>query len=82
MPHGIDQADRLSTQPEIFEIRVGGHLKDIWSERFKGMSITRNNDGSTTLRGPLVDQTALHSILLKIRDMNLKLISVRCIQID
>ena len=63
-------------KPEIYEIRVKGHLQDKWSEWFFGLTLTREDDGSTTLYGPLPDQTALHGILLKIRDMNLKLISV------
>jgi len=40
------------------------------------MVITPESDGTTTLSGPLSDQTALHGILLKIRNMNLTLISV------
>ena len=63
-------------EPEIYEIRIQGHLQDKWSEWFHGMKLTRQNDGTTTLYGALPDQTALHGILLKIRDMNLKLISI------
>ena len=63
-------------QPEIYEIRLKGHLQDKWAEWFHEMTLTREDDGSTTLYGPLPDQTALHSILLKISNMNLRLISV------
>jgi hypothetical protein len=41
------------------------------------MTLTREDDGTTTLYGRLTDQTALHSVLLRIRNMNLTLISVR-----
>ena len=61
---------------EIYKIRVQGHFHNRWAERFEGLTITRESDGTTVLCGPLPDQTALHSILLRIRDMNLKLISV------
>jgi len=61
---------------EIYEIRIHGHLQDKWAEWFYEMTLTREDDGSTTLCGPLPDQTALHSVLLKISNMNLKLISV------
>ena len=61
---------------EIYEIRVQGHFHDRWAERFEDLTITRESDGTTVLYGPLPDQTALHSVLLRIRDMNLKLISV------
>jgi hypothetical protein len=63
-------------KPEIYEIRVQGHLQDKWAEWFYGLTLTREKDGSTTLFGPLPDQTALHSILQKISNMNLRLISV------
>ena len=63
-------------QPEIYEICIRGHLQDKWEEWFEGLTLTRQDDGTTTLCGPLPDQTALHSILLKIRNMNLRLISV------
>ena len=42
----------------------------------EGLTFTHESDGTTTLSGPLPDQASLHSILLKIRDMNLTLISV------
>ncbi len=63
-------------EPEIYEICVQGHLQDKWAEWFYGLTLTREDDSSTTLCGPLPDQTALHSVLQKIRDMNLRLISV------
>jgi hypothetical protein len=68
--------------PEIFEIRVQGHLEDRWTEWFECLTLTREDDGTTTLYGQLPDQTALHSVLTKIRNMNLKLISVRQIETD
>lgn len=70
-----------SHQPEIYEIRIQGHLHERREELFEGLSLIRCEDGTTTLFGPLPDQTALHSILLRIRNMNLKLISVNQIGI-
>jgi hypothetical protein len=67
---------------ETYEIRVRGHLQNRWTERFECMTLTRESDGTTTLFGQLPDQTALHSVLLKIRNMNLKLISVRQVELD
>jgi len=61
---------------EVYEICVQGHLQDKWADWFYGLTLTREDDGSTTLCGPLPDQTALHSVLQKIRDMNMRLISV------
>jgi hypothetical protein len=65
---------------EVYEFRLRGHLPDKYSAWFEGLSITREDDGTTTILGPLADQTALHSVLFKIRDMNIGLISVNTIQ--
>ena len=67
---------------EIYEIKIQGHLDTDWSEWFYGMTITHERDGATTLWGPLPDQTVLHSVLDRIRDMNLSLISVNKIVSD
>lgn len=67
-----------SKKPTIknYEIKISGHLDDNWSDWFEGLTFTHDSDDTTTLHCPLPDQAALHSILLKIRDMNIKLISV------
>jgi len=67
---------------EIYEIKIQGHLDRRWHEWFYGMTITHELDGTTTLYGPLPDQTVLHSVLDRIRDMNLQLISVKRIASD
>jgi hypothetical protein len=66
---------------EDYEIKIQGHLDTKWSEWFYGMTITHEGDG-TTLSGPLPDQIVLHSVLDRIRDMNLALISVKQIVSD
>ena len=66
---------------EIYEIKLQGHLDSKWSEWFYDMSITHESD-VTTLCGPLPDQTVLHSVLDRIRDMNLPLLSVKQIASD
>ncbi len=65
-----------SLTPPTYEIRIKGHLNSKWTEWFYDLSITHESDGTTTLYGPLPDQTVLHSVLDRIRDMNLRLISV------
>jgi hypothetical protein len=61
---------------EDYEIKIQGHLDTKWAEWLYGMNITHEDDGTTTLRGPLPDQVVLYSVLDRIRDMNLQLISV------
>jgi hypothetical protein len=59
-----------------YEIRVTGHLDSRWAARFDGLSLTRADDGTTVLRGPIVDQAALHGVLQKLRDIGIPLVSV------
>ena len=61
---------------ELYEIKIQGHLDTKWSEWFYGLTIAHEGDGTTTLYGPLPDQVVLHSVLDRIRDMNLQLRSV------
>ena len=64
------------TQPEIFEIRLQGHLDARWASWFEGMAITLTEDGDTVLTGPVTDQAALHGLLKKVRDLGIPLLSV------
>ena len=60
----------------VYEIRVQGHLDQRWSTWFDGLTITHEGDDVTVLRGPLVDEAALHGILIKVRDLTLPLLAV------
>jgi hypothetical protein len=59
-----------------YEIRVLGHLGTRWTAWFDGLSITTEDDGTTVLRGFVVDQAALHGLLHKLRDVGIPLISL------
>ena len=59
-----------------YEIRVRGRLQDRWTVWFDGLSITDESDGTTVLRGDLVDQAALDAALRKLADLGLPLLSV------
>ena len=60
-----------------YEITVEGHLNLNRLKDFQGLNATHLPDGKTLLCGYLPDQAALFSILNRIRDMNLPLISVQ-----
>jgi hypothetical protein len=60
----------------IYEIRVRGHLDQRWSTWFEGLVISYDEDGTTLLRGNLVDEAALHGVLMKVRDLAVPLLSV------
>jgi hypothetical protein len=65
-----------------YEIRLIGHLDTRWAAWFDGLSLTRQDDGTTVIVGPVADQAALHGLLQKVRDAGLPLVSVICVGLD
>jgi hypothetical protein len=65
-----------SREPGQYAIRVAGHLDQRWATWFDGLTLTHQDDGTTVIDGPVVDQAALHGLLQKIRDLGLPLLSV------
>ena len=65
-----------------YEIRLKGHLDNRWASWFDGLTLTNCADGSTVIHGIVVDQSALHGLLQKVRDVGLPLISVTRVNID
>ena len=61
---------------DVYRITIKGHLDSEWSDWFDGLTITPQDNGETVLSGPVVDQTALHGVLIKIRDLGLPLLSL------
>ncbi len=66
----------MKGSPSTYQIRVEGQVDGLWEEWFEGMRIDYKNDAETILLGELKDQTALHGVLDRIRDLGLVLISV------
>ena len=58
-----------------YRIKVKGHIGSAWSEWFADMAISVNCTESI-LTGMVADQAALHGLLIRIRDLNLTLLSV------
>lgn len=61
--------------PADYRIRLKGRLDPEWSDWFEHMAISTEG-GETILTGPVADQAALHGLLIRIRDLNLTLLSV------
>jgi hypothetical protein len=59
-----------------YEIRIQGHLQPRWNAWFDELTLSPENDGTTLIRGDLVDQAALHGLLSKLADLGLPLLSV------
>jgi hypothetical protein len=64
-----------------YRIKLKGRLDPEWSEWFEQMAIS--TEGAVTiLKGPVPDQSALHGLLIRIRDLNLTLLSVERIETE
>jgi hypothetical protein len=59
-----------------YEIRVQGHLDARWAAWFDGLDLTREDGGTTLIEGVVIDQSALHGLLQRLRDAGLPLLSV------
>jgi hypothetical protein len=63
-------------RPVQYEITVQGRLGARWAAWFDGFAITSEADGTTILRGSVVDQAALHGLLQKLRDLGIPLLAL------
>jgi hypothetical protein len=63
--------------PYTYRIRIQGHIDSSWSMWFDGLTVTNLTGGEAELVGPLPDQTALHGILARIRDLGIPLVALR-----
>ena len=80
-------ADEQRSNPEtpqrtIYQFKIKGRLSQQWKDWFEGLTITLEEDGNTLLSGAVIDQSALHGILKRIRDLGMPLLSVNPIVSD
>jgi hypothetical protein len=61
--------------PACYEVGVDGVLDGRWSEWIEGLHI-HNEDDQTVLSRTLRDQSELHGVLDKVRDLGLSVITV------
>jgi GTPase len=66
--------------PAHYEVRIEGHLDEYWSTWFGGLTLIREDDGTTTLRGAVTDQAELHGLLSKVHNLGITLISVMSVR--
>lgn len=78
----MNQLNRSTNEYPLdqYEICVRGHLDQRWSNWFEGFAICPTDNGETQLSGPVVDQSALYGLLIKVRDLGLPLVSVNATQ--
>lgn len=65
---------------QLVEIRVEGHLDQTWADWLDGFTLTHTEESETTLTGEVKDQSALYGLIAKLRDLGVKLLSVKSIE--
>lgn len=60
----------------IYRIHIKGHLDEHRLRWFEGLTVSQQQNGETIISG-VMDQSALHGVLNRIRDLGLELISVQ-----
>ena len=76
----MDQLPKV-TQPATYRIRIAERVNDGWSDFMSDLEQTFDKENGvtiTTITGVVTDQSALHGLLERIRDLNLTLLSVTC----
>ena len=67
-------------EPATYEIRLKGHLPDRWAGWFGDVTIGLDEDGTTVLTCPAIDQAALYGLLKKVRSLGLPLLAVHRVE--
>lgn len=69
---------------EMYQIRVQGRPDPYWSDWLGGLAMTYAgpNGCHTLLCGPVIDQAALHGLLIKVRDLGLPLLALQRLEPD
>ncbi|HEU5268125.1 MAG TPA: hypothetical protein VFU35_15560 [Jatrophihabitans sp.] len=67
--------------PALYEIRVEGNLDSHWTAWFDGLQV-EHRGADTVIFGALPDQAALHGVLAHVRDLGLRLVSLRRLDPD
>jgi hypothetical protein len=61
----------------VYQVRISGRLNESWTDWFDGMKIAYEpTTDETLLTGTFADQSALHGMLSKLRDLQLNLVEL------
>lgn len=73
---------RSFDEPMMYQIKVLGSLETQWSDWFDGFTINAQAQGETLLTGAVADQSALHGVLAKLRDLGLPILLVERLKVN
>ena len=63
----------------LYEFRVEGHLDHHWVAVLEGFLLHHDPDGTSTLTGTVLDQSHLHGLLARLRDLGVPLLSLQAL---
>jgi len=69
----------MSEQAQYHILIEGGFSQD-WASWFDGLDVIPQEENRTLLSGCLADQTALHGVLLKLRDLGIPIIEIKRVE--
>ena len=72
--------DDIARKAKRYEIRVKGHLGAHCLRAFAGLTIKPEASGKTIIVASIADQAARYGLLVRIRDLGVPLLSVRCLE--
>ena len=67
---------KFTNQSSQYQICIEGHLDERWLRWFEGLEVIFSPDDQTIICGEF-DQSALHGLFNRIRDLGITLISVQ-----
>jgi hypothetical protein len=67
---------RIKVMQDV-EIIIKGRIDSHWSEWLGGLQIAHIGQDQSRLSGSIADQATLYGVLTKLRDLDLKLVSVK-----
>jgi hypothetical protein len=77
-----DPITPILDEPATYEVRLKGHLPNRWAGWFGEVTIGLEEDGTTVLTCPAIDQAALYGLLKKVRTLGMLLLSVDRIEFN
>ena len=66
----------MSTKELRCTIRIQAVVGPEWSTSFEGFAVVPGDNGETELVGTVTDQSALHGLIARVRDLGIPLIAV------
>ncbi|MGD9092078.1 MAG: hypothetical protein PVF74_04480 [Anaerolineales bacterium] len=68
------------SKPKVYCIHIKEKVDSSWASWLGELEVEYTSVGESLISGPFIDQTALHSLLERIRDFNWTLISVNQVE--